>query len=424
MKSSPFLARNQRLERITTKTLVVGVDIAKESHVAQSANFRGIFLTPKGVKFGNNEKGFEYLLTSIRRLQKENELDDVIVGMESTGHYFMNLADWLMDHGIEVALVNPATTKRNKENLDNTPSKSDPKDAAVIADVMTHGYYAPYHRKDPLYDQLSILVKARERIVKDSGRVQNRIHGWVDLWFPELPFLDTFCPRSLATLHECPTPEDLAGLSPEDVVEKWAKHMSRPGGKRGLEHASHLLKVAKKSIGKTASREVAKWELQVLLEDYERLEARRKEVEDMIESLIPQIPQSELLESVGITSNTCAAILACAGDLRNFQHGNQLLRMAGLNLAEKTSGKYKGQIKLSKRGNSTLRKYLHLAVMNLVQRNKAFRSYHERNIQRNKMTPLASMVKLVGKLARILVAMARKNEPFHAEMATPLKAAS
>jgi hypothetical protein len=29
-------------------------------------------------------------------------------------------------------MVNPAATKRNKENRDNSPSKSDPKDALVI----------------------------------------------------------------------------------------------------------------------------------------------------------------------------------------------------------------------------------------------------------------------------------------------------
>ncbi|SFE19715.1 Transposase [Paenibacillus algorifonticola] len=35
-----------------------------------------------------------------------------------------------------VVLVNPATTKRNKGNRDNSLSKSDPKDALVIADIL------------------------------------------------------------------------------------------------------------------------------------------------------------------------------------------------------------------------------------------------------------------------------------------------
>ncbi|WP_253187075.1 IS110 family transposase [Paenibacillus sp. GP183] len=46
-----------------------------------------------------------------------------------------------MNKGLNVVLVNPATTKRNKENRDNSPSKSDPKDALVIADIVCRGYY-------------------------------------------------------------------------------------------------------------------------------------------------------------------------------------------------------------------------------------------------------------------------------------------
>ncbi|WP_308640155.1 transposase [Paenibacillus silvisoli] len=46
-----------------------------------------------------------------------------------------------------------------------------------------------------------------------------------------------------------------------------------------------------------------------------------------------------------------------------MSHGNQLLRKAGLNLAERGSGKYKGHIKLTKRGNSLLRKHLYFSVI-------------------------------------------------------------
>ena len=49
--------------------------------------------------------------------------------MESTCHYWFNLADWLLEQSVEVVLVNPLTTKRNKENRDNCQSKSDAKDA-------------------------------------------------------------------------------------------------------------------------------------------------------------------------------------------------------------------------------------------------------------------------------------------------------
>ncbi len=41
MKSRQIAAQNQRVERISTSTLVGGIDIAKEKHAAQATTFRG-----------------------------------------------------------------------------------------------------------------------------------------------------------------------------------------------------------------------------------------------------------------------------------------------------------------------------------------------------------------------------------------------
>jgi transposase len=150
--------------------------------------------------------GYEHLERAIRKLQQNHGMHDVVVGMESTGHYWFNVANWLMDRGIEVMLVNPATTKRNKENRDNSPSKSDPKDALVIADVVSRGYYTPYKPSDELFQRLRILVKNREHWVVESGRLQNQITRWLDIRFPEYTsvFKEIFTPRSLATLRSFP----------------------------------------------------------------------------------------------------------------------------------------------------------------------------------------------------------------------------
>ncbi len=171
MKSKQIALQNQRVERISSSTLVVGIDIAKESHVAQATTFRGVALTKHAIEFSNSISGFERLEFAIRKLQQTHGMSDVIVGMESTGHYWFSVSNWLMDRGIEVVLVNPATTKRNKENRDNSPSKNDPKDALVIADVVSRGYYTPYKPSDELFQRLRILVRNREHWVTESSRL-------------------------------------------------------------------------------------------------------------------------------------------------------------------------------------------------------------------------------------------------------------
>lgn len=59
MKSRLIKAQNQRVERITTTTLVVGIDIAKENHAAQAINFRGIVLTNRAITFSNDRDGYK-----------------------------------------------------------------------------------------------------------------------------------------------------------------------------------------------------------------------------------------------------------------------------------------------------------------------------------------------------------------------------
>ncbi|MED3909667.1 transposase [Peribacillus simplex] len=71
------------------------------------------------------------------------KLDTTIVGMEPSGHYWVNLSKWLFKQKIDVVTVNPHHVKRNKENRDKIRNpKVIKKDALVIADVVKNGYYA------------------------------------------------------------------------------------------------------------------------------------------------------------------------------------------------------------------------------------------------------------------------------------------
>lgn len=220
MKFKQSAGQNQRIERITTSHLVVGIDMAKETHVAQATNYRGIVLTNRHLSFNNAIEGFDKLYRWIQGLYQKHHLNSVIIGMEPTGHYWWNLANWLTSKGMNVVLVNPATTKRNKENRDNCQSKSDPKDALVIADIVSRGYYYDYTKQTLVYQRLRTIMSDREFWVANSVRLQNRIVRWLDIRFPEYTsiFKDWTCKRSMATLRELLTPQDLASYSVEQVI--------------------------------------------------------------------------------------------------------------------------------------------------------------------------------------------------------------
>ncbi|WP_047151167.1 hypothetical protein [Aneurinibacillus tyrosinisolvens] len=70
MKFKQSQGQNQRIERIIPSHLVIGIDMAKEKHVAQATNFRGIVLTPRHLTFTDEQKGFKKLERWFDGLQK------------------------------------------------------------------------------------------------------------------------------------------------------------------------------------------------------------------------------------------------------------------------------------------------------------------------------------------------------------------
>lgn len=425
MKSTRNYATNQRIERITMQHAVVGIDIAKDIHAAQITDFRGRVLTPRHLSFSNTREGFERLVRWIRDAQAKHRLSSTLVGLEPTGHYWFNLANWLLQQGIEVALVNPMTTHRNKENRDNSPSKNDPKDALTIADVVCRGFYTEYSPQTETFERLKTVMSNRESWVESSVALGNRIVRWIDLYFPEFRrvFKDWTTLRSLASLRAFPLPEDLRGKTVDDLIEGWREQgMKRAGGVSGRTSAALLLAAASTSIGESRVPKEARQDLQRLLSMHKEVTTLLLDIQKEVEALLGEIPMARQLQSIrGLGKIVVAAILGLAGDLSRYAHGRQLLRRAGLNLAECTSGKFKGQIKLSKRGDSVLRKHLYLGMVSLVGHHPDFKRWHARN-QAKGMTKQASIFKLIGKLARILIGMIQHGELYRSDISVQLAA--
>lgn len=424
MKSTRSHRINQRIDRITTNHLIVGIDIAKEKHVAGAVNYRGIELG-RTLSFSNDREGFERLLRWVSQLLKAHGLTQAIFGMESTGHYSMPLAMWLQNHNQDVVQVNPLTVKRNKENRDNKPSKNDAKDAIIIADSISRGFYSDWVWCDGIYLKLRSAVNEQETLADDLASIGNRLQMLLDQGFPEFTkvFKDWSCPRAIATLKAFPLPEDLVRLSIEKVIEGWHKAgMKRASGARGRECAARLLAAARASVGLTGFTDELRREIKRTVERYEMMADQKAAVESEIQTLLGQVPPKDLkpLKELGLGPFITAVILANTRSLQKYEHGRQVLAMAGLDLCERTSGKCKGQIVLSKRGRRQLRKYLYMAVIGLVANHKAFQSWHQYNVRVLKMKKQRSIFKLIGKLARILVAIARSGETFDAAKAEPL----
>ncbi|AFC28147.1 hypothetical protein PM3016_1217 [Paenibacillus mucilaginosus 3016] len=222
--------QNERINQITSSTLIVGVDIAKFNHVARAQDYRGVEFG-KPITFGNTREGFELFVGWYQKIATAQGFQDVIVGMEPTGHYWLNLAHYLRENHVKYGIVNPLHVKKSKELDDNSPSKNDMKDAKVIAQLVKDGRYAIPHLPQGIYAELREAMKIRDHLTTDLCVVQARVHNWLDRYFPEFltVFKDWECKSAIQMLSLYLLPHELACVSDETLL----KHL-REAAKRGL----------------------------------------------------------------------------------------------------------------------------------------------------------------------------------------------
>ena len=379
--------QKQKVIAITTDTLVVGVDIAKNYQWARFVDFRGIE-HDRALKFKNSRGGFETILARIREICKKENFAKAVVGMEPTGHYWKAFLNWLeKQDGIKAVLVNPYATKQAKELDDNSQTKSDKKDALTIAKLVKDGRYFELYLPHDVYAELRGLSTTRTGLNKRKNALKNTITAVMDEYFPE--YEEVFkCPlsgkASRHILKTCPFPKFILELGEDGVTDEIKKAVKKTVGRK---KAAQLIETAKESIGVDYGEEAA-----LQKTDYAGF----------------------LLSIKGIGVVTLAACLGELGNPARFENPRQMSRMAGYNLVEDSSGKNKSGTKISKRGRKNLRSVLYQMALIMVATNDEMKQlYHY--LKTREEAPLRKMQALIvvsKKILALIHALAKKKENY------------
>ena len=407
--------QNEKISQIKIETLVVGIDIGKETHYARAFDYRGIELA-KLLKFSNTAEGFELLDRWMREVGEQEKKTEIIAGFEPTGHYWFVLGDHLKCQGYKLAIVNPFHVKRTKELDDNSPTKNDHKDPKTIAMLVKDGRYREVYIPDDLYQELRGTVAERERLQDQLTSIHNRVVRWLDIYFPEFQtvFKDWRGNAALSTLRYFPTPEKIVAAGEAKIGETWRKSMKRTANKR----IQAVLKAADASIGRTSGKVAAEASLQNLLAEYDLYRKQYEALEQLMLELLLQVPNAEkLLKIKGVGLITAATFVGEVGDISRFNDPRQIQKLAGLNLVENSSGKHKGKTTISKRGRKRLRHGLFFAMIAILANNSEFRTLHQRNLTREKnpLNKMQSIIALCGKLIRIFYVLLSKGVDYSPE---------
>lgn len=402
--------QNEKILQVTEKTLVVGIDIAKEVHYARAFNYRRIELD-KVIPFTNNQEGFKSFRNWVLEVMKKNDLDNIIIGFEPTGHYWYNFAEFCRNNDFKYVMVNPYHVKISKEMDDNSQTKNDRKDPKTIAKLVIDGRYFETYVSTGVYAELRNIVKMYEHVIGCKSVVENKIIQWLDNYFPEFTtvFGNWECKSGMITLKQFPLPSMIVELGETKVLETWKKEIKQGVG---MKRAQSLLAAASRSVGCTEGLRMGRKELEYLMKEYEMYLEQLEEIKAEMEILLVQVPGAkEILEIKGIGLVTATAIIAEIGDISRFENARQIQKYAGLNLIENSSGKHKGQTTISKRGRKRLRGFLFKVIMPLVGKNAEFKKLHEYYTTRkdNPLKKKQSLILLCCKLIRVLFAILKKG---------------
>ena len=128
-----------------------------------------------------------------------------------------------------------------------------------------------------------------------------------------------------------------------------------------------------------------------------------------MENYLEEIPYSSSLLSIkGFGIVTVAGLIGEVGDFKKFDTISEIMKLAGLDLYEVSSGKHKGQRRISKRGRSLMRKLLFFAAINAVKSNGIMYEPYQEMLERGK-PKVKALTAISKKLLRIAFALARDD---------------
>ena len=152
--------------------------------------------------------------------------------------------------------------------------------------------------------------------------------------------------------------------------------------------------------------------LNILLAQIELYGSQIKEIEIRITKILKTLAEYNILKSInGLGEITMATIISEVVDFNNFGTDRELLKYAGLNLVENSSGKRQGNRKISKIGNKFFRTSIFFATLRLISKKGVYHELYQTHLKKG-MSKKKAVISISRKLVRTIHAMIRKNEKF------------
>jgi transposase len=363
----------------------------------------------KPTELANHGTGFVQLHASLSQLGVPPQR--ILIGLEATSRYSENLYQFLKEQGYVLCLLHPRQTHQFSQQR-GLRAKTDRLDAATIARVLLSGEARPGYVPDELIATYRELERLHSQLADDSARYQNQIQALLVVLFPEFVqiFADPSRPTALGVRKRYPSAQAIVTAGVEALTTTLRalapRHYGRPT-------AQALVRLASQSAASGLATGARSLSLKVLCDQLEHTLANLAQVEQELDQLLDRDQGAANLKSTPeFGRKTVAVLRAELGDVTRFQRVEQVVAYAGLDLEVKQSGKWKGQVKLSKRGSGRLRRVLYLAALRAIcLPASAFGAYYQRLVARG-LKARDALMAVMRKMLIVAYHLLRSNETY------------
>lgn len=412
-----------------TNPLVVGVDVHRQNNAIAIMNSQGNEVTPR-FRVANNLPGTQEFAHQVAQLMTAGDFDTLVIAAEATGWYWFHFFQTLSQESVlqpwplTLHPFNPRVTAGFKQayiDLD----KTDPSDAAVVADRLRFGRDLPAPwRLDETYLPLRFLTRYRHHLVHQLAREKAYCLAILYLKASEYnlpqedrrPFSNIFGATSRAVLQEFASLEEIAALPFEELVE----FIDRHGKRRFADPATNARKLLRVVAESYRVPEVLQQPIQAVLDwslqQISFLERQVKRVDTAIAARMATIPQP--LETIpGIGPVFAGGILAEIGGAARFHYQeHKVAKFAGFKWRKTKSADFEAdETRLTRTGNRYLRYYFCEAANAVRMRDREYAAYYDRKYHEVRTHQHKRAIVLTArKLVRLVVALLNTNQPYRA----------
>ena len=415
------LRKLQARRRFVHNRFLVGIDPAKARHQVQ-------ILAPTGLPVGSTFSfthsftGFHHQLwerlaarlPELAHLPRAEFAEHLVFAVEASCNLWANLVDYLQRQHCRVVLVSPLSTCHARPSKSGDFSRTDPKDAYLIADLARDGRFHFHEHYQAEAEAMHRLAITYSKLRKSLHRHYARLRALLELVFPEL--LKVLKLDSLTAHHLLRSylfPEDFLTI---DFDRETTSLMDVSRNQHGRHTLLQLQTLARHTIGTPMSpieQQAQRLSASAWLRLIETIETEIRRISAELIRLSKRTPYHAPIVSLkGVSDLLAALFIAEVRDPARVTHIKQIERLAGFNLYVRDSGQYKSRRRISHLGNARLRWVLFQMASETSKYVPEIRTKYLRRRLCGQRNRNKNLVAVIPPMLALVMSLVREQRPY------------